>query len=154
MTETSQAVGDWQRERRWLGYAGLVPFVLCVLIMTLADATDWREVATDTLRNYAAVIASFLGAVHWGAAADARDGLHHARLRWGIMPALIAWTLTLLPDVAAFAGFVVLYALILIVDRYLLPVLDDHYRQLRLQLSLVVIALLIVASLSVAGGQS
>lgn len=152
MTTTAEASVEWQRERRWLGYAGLIPFLAGLLVLSFSDDAVWRDTAAETLCNYAAVIASFLGAVHWGAAADSRDGLHHARLRWGIMPALLAWTLSTLPDTAAFAGFAVLFALILVVDRYLLPVLDDHYRQLRLQLSLIVVATMLGAALTRAGG--
>lgn len=145
MSSSSTNGSYWQRERRWLGYAGLIPFVTCAAVILYGDSA-WQTTAVDLLRSYAALIASFLGAVHWGVAADSRDGLHHARLRWGVMPALIAWTLLLLPDAFAFAGMAILFALILVVDRYLLPVLDDHYRRMRLQLSLVVIATLIVAA--------
>ncbi|MDJ0741411.1 MAG: DUF3429 domain-containing protein [Gammaproteobacteria bacterium] len=149
MTAVQLTADVWQRERRWLGFAGLLPFLVCVAAIYAGDALA-RTVAIDVLGSYAAVIASFLGAVHWGAAADDRDGLHHARLRWGVMPALIAWTLTMLPPPFAFAGFAVLFTLILVVDRYLLPVLDDRYREMRLHLSLIVIAALLLA----AGGSS
>lgn len=145
MTTAAAAVGDWRRERRWLGYAGLVPFLACLAMLYLGD-TAWRTTAIDLLRNYAALIASFLGAVHWGVAADDSDRGQLARLRWGVMPALIAWTLLMLPEAFAFAGLAILFALILLVDRYLLPVLDDGYRQLRLHLSLIVIATLVAAA--------
>lgn len=149
MNQTTGTGEPWQRERRWLGYAGVIPFAACVGVMLAADDAAWHDVAIDTLRHYAAVIASFLGAVHWGAAADDRDGLHHARLRWGVMPALMAWTLLALPAAYAFAGFAVLFTLILVVDRYLLPVLDDRYRQLRLPLTILVVVAMAVASAAV-----
>ncbi|MCB1722164.1 MAG: DUF3429 domain-containing protein [Chromatiaceae bacterium] len=149
MSDTWTGAGEnWQRERRWLGYAGVIPFATCVGVMLATDDPAWRLVATDTLRHYAAVIASFLGAVHWGVAADDRDGLHHARLRWGVMPALLAWTLLALPPGFAFVGFGVLFTLILVVDRYLLPVLDDHYRQLRLPLTVLVVATMVLAAIA------
>jgi hypothetical protein len=130
-----------------LGYAGLIPFLICTAALAFADDPAWRQVASDTLLNYAAVIASFLGAVHWGFAAAANDDATVARLRWGVMPALIAWVLlAVAPDSLAFAGFAVLFGLILSADRYFLPVLDDAYRQLRLQLSSVVVATLAVAA--------
>ena len=67
MPSDAAPAGDaWQTERRWLGYAGLAPFLACAAVLLLADEPAWRRVAMDTLRNYAAVIASFLGAVHWG----------------------------------------------------------------------------------------
>lgn len=150
MIDTPLIAEPWQRERRWLGYAGVIPFVTCASGMLLADDPGWRTIATDTLRHYAAVIASFLGAVHWGAA-DARDGLHRGRLRWGVLPGLLAWMLLALPATFAFAGFAVLFVLILIVDRYLLPVLDDRYRRLRLPLTGLVVATMIVATFAAEG---
>ena len=150
MTAQRAKGGDsWHSERRWLGYAGLVPFLVCVAVLAVADDPAWRGVAMDTLRHYAAVIASFLGAVHWGMAAQRDDSFTRARLRWGVTPALIALVLlAVTPDSVALLGFAFLFALILIVDRFLLPVLDDTYRQLRVQLSVVVISSLLVAALA------
>jgi hypothetical protein len=134
----------WQRERAWLGYAGLAPFLAGLAALALAADGEVQRLAGDLLRYYAAVIASFLGAVHWGVTAD--DPRQRARLRWGVIPALCAWVLLMLPAAAAFAGFALLFALILGVDRYLLPILDDRYRALRLQLSAVVIAAMLLAA--------
>lgn len=135
----------WQRERTWLGYAGLLPFLAAAIALVVDTDPTRQAVAIDVLRYYAAVIASFLGAVHWGAAAV--DPAHRrARLRWGVMPALIAWTLLLVPANAAFVGFAALFATILYVDYRMLPLLDDRYRQLRIQLSVIVIATLLVVA--------
>jgi hypothetical protein len=68
------------------------------------------------------------------------------RLVWGVTPALLAWTLLSLPLDIAFAGFTCLFAVILVVDCYLLPLLDEDYRRLRLRLSALVIACLLVAA--------
>lgn len=138
--------GDWHNERRLYGFAGLLPFVTCLAVLLLSQDDDWARVAGDVLRTYAAVIASFLGAVHWGAAAGDSSARARARLRWGIMPALLAWTLLALPADAALVGFAAPFTLILVVDRHLLPVLDDSYRHLRLQLSLVVVGSLLIAA--------
>ena len=144
----------WRRERRWLGYAGLLPFLGCLILIWIDSDGALRGVAIETLRGYAAVIASFLGAVHWGVASRADDRLQRARLRWGVTPALLAWALLALPDTFAFAGFAVLFSLILIVDRYLLPVLDEPYRQLRLQLSSVVVVAMLLSAWITSGGAS
>ena len=144
---TASMTQTWQRERAWLGYAGLAPFVGGVIAIALAPDGSAQSLAVDLLRYYAAVIASFLGAVHWGAAAQSDNGLREARLRWGVMPALLAWSLLLVPAVAAFVGFAALFALILFVDCRYLPLLDDAYRRLRVRLSLVVIATLALAAL-------
>jgi hypothetical protein len=140
---------DWQRERAWLGYAGLLPFLVGVALLVGGRDAASMALAADLVRYYAAVIASFLGAVHWGVMTDARDSRRRARLRWGVTPALIAWLLLLLPTAPAFLGFALLFALILGVDRHLLPILDDRYRRLRLRLSAVVIACLLVAAVVV-----
>ena len=136
----------WLRERAWLGYAGLTPFVLGVAALVASPDPGTRSLAADAVRYYAAVIASFLGAVHWGAVSATDDGSHQARLRWGVTPALLAWVLLFLPPHWSFVGFGVLFALILGVDRYLLPLLDDRYRTLRLRLTLVVVVALLVAA--------
>jgi hypothetical protein len=135
-----------RRERRWLGVAGLLPFAACVVLLGIADDPQWQDSAVLTMQNYAAVIAAFLGAVHWGIAAAQTDGRGAARLRWGITPALVAWALLMLPAAVSLIGFAVLFALILIVDLRILPALDDDYRALRQPLSLAVIATLVVAA--------
>src|SRR3990167_1974488 len=50
---------------RTLGHAGLIPFVLLAALLWLVDAAlqAWVAIA---LTAYAALIASFLGGVHWG----------------------------------------------------------------------------------------
>jgi len=137
----------WSRERSWLGHAGLVPFLGCAALLFAIDDPAQAKVAEDALRYYAAVIASFLGAVHWGVAAT--DPEHQrARLRWGVMPSLVAWMLLLLPAKAAFYGFALLFAVILMVDRQLLPLPDPRYRQLRLRLSIAVILTMLTAALT------
>jgi hypothetical protein len=48
-----------------IGFAGLVPFmVLAFLVFILPDPV--RSLIFDILVHYAAVILSFIGAVHWG----------------------------------------------------------------------------------------
>jgi hypothetical protein len=151
---TNQAPsGDlsWPRELRWLGYAGLIPFLACLAVLILANDSAWLARAIEAMRYYAAVIASFLGAVQWGVAGDPGDRLRRARLLWGVMPALIAWVLLAIPGSQAFAGFAILFAFIIGVDLSVLPLLDASYRRLRLKLSAVVIATLITAALVAPG---
>ena len=148
MTDTLDIL--WRRERAWLGYAGLFPFAAALVALVSVTDPAGRTLAIDVMRYYSAVIASFLGAVHWGVAVLDPD-MRRARLRWGVMPALIAWTLLLLPPTAALPGFVVLFAAILYVDWHLLPLPDEHYRPLRAQLSAGVILVLTVASLLLGG---
>lgn len=142
---------SWRRERHWLGYAGLIPFLAGLGGILFADRPAWEAAAYDAMRHYAAVIASFLGAVHWGIAAGSDDDLRTARLRWGVTPALIAWVLLALPTPVALAGFAALFLLVLAVDSRLLPVPDDDYRALRLRLSPIVVIVLLIAAVAAAG---
>lgn len=150
-TEAGSDNPGWQRERQWLGFAALLPFLAGLGVLMSAEDSAWTMLAATGLSHYSAVIASFLGAVHWGIAADPRDRLRRARLRWGVTPALLAWTLLALPVGYALAGFAALFAFILLVDYRLLPALDDAYRRLRLQLSVVVTATLAAAALLAPG---
>jgi hypothetical protein len=135
------------RLRRLLGYAGLLPFVGCLAVMLLAGRQGWQDEAAIQLLYYAALIASFLGAIHWGAALRGEPQLQTARLVWGVTPALMAWSLLSLPPSIAFTGLAALFAFVLLVDCYLLPLLAADYRRLRLRLSTLVIGCLLTAAL-------
>jgi hypothetical protein len=142
---------DLRQRRRFLGYAGLLPFAACLAVLLFSDDRSWLDQATDSMLHYAALIAAFLGAVHWGISATDRQEHQTARLVWGVTPAVVAWFLLRMPDSVALVSFAGLFTLILIVDRHLLPLLDDDYRQLRLRLSALVLVILLVAALTAHG---
>ena len=72
----------WARQ---LGYAGLIPFVVLA-----AGVWVGHPDAADALAAYAATIASFLGAIHWGL--TMRDEVPDTKaLSWGVVPSLVAW---------------------------------------------------------------
>jgi hypothetical protein len=102
---------------RKLGYAGLIPFVLCMSLIWLVhpELQPWVALA---LSAYAATIVSFLGGVHWGLAM--RAGLAGPRsFAWAVVPSLGAWLAMVMP---AYAGLVVLGGLLIacyLVDRRL-----------------------------------
>jgi hypothetical protein len=74
---------------RYLSLAGLLPFVGGALAVWLL-APGWRALAASALLVYAALIASFLGGIHWGLVM--RDSQAHARiLLWGVSASLLAW---------------------------------------------------------------
>lgn len=85
-----------------LGYGGLLPFGLGALGLLLAPSGHalWQTL----LLAYAAIILSFVGALHWGFAmgADASDapGLYS----WSVVPALLGWVALLLPGVLPLLG--------------------------------------------------
>jgi hypothetical protein len=87
------------RPVRWLGLAGLLPFLATALLAWTAPA-EWRGVALYALAAYGAVILSFLGAVHWGLALGApaaEAAVTAPRLGFGVLPSLLAWFALLLP---------------------------------------------------------
>lgn len=96
---------------RRLGYLGLIPFVTGAAAVCTGHAP-----AAHGLAAYAATIASFLGAIHWGLTMREAQP-NNAALAWGVMPSLIAWVALLLPTAA---GLYLLAGLLLVcwgVDR-------------------------------------
>lgn len=102
---------------RWLGYGGLIPFYAPVLALWIR-VPGYELAALQLLFAYASVILSFLGAVHWGRAL-AGDSVNPdwQRLGWSVVPALLGWGLTLLPDLRlVILGFAIAFALAYFVD--------------------------------------
>lgn len=71
-----------------LGYAGLLPF-FAGAILTLPLAGACRPWGTIVLMGYGAIILSFMGGVHWGAAMM-RDDLTTQTLGKSVAPSLVA----------------------------------------------------------------
>jgi hypothetical protein len=82
-----------------LGFAGLLPFVLLALGVWVAEPGQ-RAFAGLALAGYGAVIASFLGAIHWGLVMRDAPQQSLALLGWGVTPSLLAWVALMLspPD--------------------------------------------------------
>lgn len=118
-----------------LGHAGLVPFVAGALAVWGAPE-PWRPGAASALLAYAAVIASFLGGMHWGMAL--RAPANAGRLWWGIAASLAGWAGLLLPPAP---GLLLCAALLLAcyaVDHRLYPAAGAaDWLPLRLRLSAV-----------------
>ena len=110
-------------EGRWvhrLGYAGLFPFVSGALLMFLV-APDVQPLVAIALTAYGAVIASFLGGIHWGLGLRENSSLRTFHLLWGVTPSLLAWVAVIMP---AYAGLPLLALLLLacyLVDRKTWP---------------------------------
>ncbi len=122
----------------WLGYGGLLPFVVPALVL----ATDPHHTALwlRALLGYGAVILSFVGALHWGfamahPAVAARQGA--ALYGWSVVPSLAGWVALLLEPTAGaallVAGFVAHALQDLRLSRYL--ALPPWYLPLRAQLT-------------------
>jgi hypothetical protein len=122
---------------RRLGYAGLVPFVLLAVLLWTVRADAQGPVAL-ALVGYGAVIASFLGGVHWGLAGQlpAQDAKWH--YVWGVLPSLLGWVAVVLPATAglALAGLTLLACYLVDVRSYP-PVGWAAWLPMRLRLTVV-----------------
>jgi hypothetical protein len=84
-----------------MGFGGLIPFVLLALGVWLADPA-YRAFAGLALLGYGAVIASFLGAIHWGLVmrhSSINSPAPLSVLAWGVSPSLVTWVALLLGPV-------------------------------------------------------
>jgi len=120
-----------------LGYVAAVPFVAVAALAWLGGA-EWHALALRALVAYAAVVASFIGAIHWGlgfAQAEPRAGL----FLWGVVPSIAAWGSLLVAPGVGLAVDAVLLLTCYFVDRAVYP---EHgaERWLPLRLRLTVVA--------------
>jgi hypothetical protein len=130
-----------------LGSAGLIPFVMPVLVMLMGPEA-WQPWGASVLQGYAVVILSFLGAVHWGAALWETDTAQLWRcLGWSVTPALLAWAALMLPLawswVVLLGGFSAQY----IMDRHTVQInrMPPWYTELRRWLTYGVVLILSLA---------
>ena len=128
----------------WLGYGGLAPFL--ALAAGAVGAGMHADLCRAALFSYAAVILSFVGALHWGIALTAphMDARQRAGLYgWSVVPALLAWpALLVYAEPATFiliGGFIAHYwqDLRLVRKTAAQRLLPDWYLPLRLQLTVV-----------------
>lgn len=132
---------------RWLGYAGLLPQILCVALV--ASGNEYRFTALFMGFVYAVVIFSFLGGVWWGQAISAGKPAKAAVYILAVLPSLIGAALFFPLNIGwEWPGPALLYlgafiALSPMVDRALGFAARD-FMALRWQLSLGLGALTIV----------
>ncbi|HSP01811.1 MAG TPA: DUF3429 family protein [Thioalkalivibrio sp.] len=134
------------------GYAGLLPFAPGGLMLLIPGLPLPEGFGAGWLLAYGAVIATFLGAVHWGEALAGRYGAGEVggAAVWAVIPSILAWITLLLPTTWALPGQVLLFGLILGVDRRYGArlVWPGYYRRLRIILSTTVMILLGIAWLA------
>lgn len=135
----------------WLGYGGLLPFAGLAAAAVLGG--DYAPLAGHGLRDYGAVILSFVGAINWGFAMTIGTLSERRRTElwiWSVIPALVAWVaLFLLPATSSAVlviGFIVQYWQ----DRRLAreTVLPAWFIPLRLRLTIGAILCLTVGALA------
>ncbi|ALV08521.1 DUF3429 domain-containing protein [Roseateles depolymerans] len=119
-----------------LGYAGLIPFVLGT-ILTWLVRDEAHVYAVRGLTNYAAVIVSFLGAIHWGLAF--RQSIPSpSPYVWGVVPSLVAWVASMMQPDAGLVVHGVMLIVCYLVDRRLYPAMGaGAWLTLRFRLSAV-----------------
>lgn len=134
-----------------LGYGGLAPFAFFG-VAAWFGSSDWQPFALHALAVYAAVILSFLGAIHWGLSlADRRHQvLGLAGPVWAVLPSIVAWAALLLPSTPGLAVLLVLFPLVLWVDRASLRALalPPGYLTLRGYLTLGAVLFLLSGTLA------
>lgn len=120
-----------------LAYAGLLPFIGGALLIWLVHADETLPFAAQALSAYAALVASFLGGIHWGLALRQAEP-SPLLLAWGVVPSLVAWMAVMMP---ASSGLVLAGVLLLAtwgVDRKVYPRHGAaHWLTLRFRLSLL-----------------
>jgi len=133
----------------WLGYGGLIPFVTLALAATLGG--PYSGECDRALRDYAAVILSFVGALHWGFATMSREMAAGAKSRafaWSVIPSLLAWAALLLAPTPSSLLLTAGFALHYVMDRRFVKQtpLAPWYLPLRSRLTLVACLCLILGA--------
>lgn len=128
------------RQIHWLGYAGLIPFIVLALLLWLVRA-DLHPFVALALAGWGAVVVSFLGGIHWGIGFRlAASGFQAPRIHfiWGTVPAGLAWIAVMMP---AYAGLPLLGLILIacyLVDRHTWPEAGlGPWLPMRLQLTVV-----------------
>lgn len=136
-----------------LGFAGLVPFVGLSLGCWLVQR-DWLPILVSGQLSYGAAILSFLGGVHWGAAALSSE-ISSTRTRlallWGVTPSLIGVAAGQLLTGIGFAVMTAAFIVVYLVDKrlYAWYRLPDWLLVLRFRLTCVVVAALALTLVAV-----
>jgi glutaredoxin-related protein len=134
------------RLQRLLGYGGVLPFLVGLIVVAAAGEGAVRDWASRLTLGYGAVILSFLGAVHWGRLLE-RGTLQDAPMVafWSVLPAVVGWATLALPVVWAAPVQVLAFVEVYVMDRQLLrrePAAGGYLR-LRARLTGAVASLLL-----------
>ncbi len=118
---TERLMPDVPPAARWLGLAGLIPFVGGAILAWVLPQ-PWAAKAYGAVMLYAAVILSFMGGCRWGfAAAGLGTGPGYLSLGLSTLPALLVWLVFSMPlpfpEVWLMFGFAVLLASDVLVTR-------------------------------------
>ncbi|PPD45489.1 MAG: DUF3429 domain-containing protein [Methylocystis sp.] len=131
---------------RWLGYAGALPFVAGALA-SLARDPNWAPFGHALLVHYGAIILSFMGGVHWGAAM-LRGDEGPGPLGRSVVPSLVALLAALIGGAPGLAILAAGFAGLLVYDERETRAgrLPPWYPFLRRPLSAIVVACLLAGA--------
>ena len=134
---------------RLLGFAGLVPFI--VLSTGVWTTLPIMQNAHFVLMTYAAVILSFMGAVHWGLAMSGSDTTAKVQLGASVLPALLGWVALLIPMLYGYMLLAACFIVLLMADKLASSkrLVPDWYLPMRMILTTIVVLCLLIAALTV-----
>jgi hypothetical protein len=145
MNVQGRAVSRLNTTAEIVSYAGVVPFVLCLLGVALLRDYEYRELAQRIAISYGAAVLSFVGAVHWGLALAGYLPWRPVRIGASVLPALVGVTAAILGGQRGLALLVVGFGVFWLYEhRSVGGELPPDYLSLRRNLSLVVCTLLAV----------
>ena len=143
--ENTGADSRWfamQRQADRLGYGGLIPFVTLAAMYVYFQGEIQHNIG-QALVSYGAVIISFLGATHWGAATSGANLVNPTRLMlFSVLPALLGWMAVMLP---------LIYGLsVILASLCTIYLVDSRWGSLHVRYLILRRRLTVIASLSVA----
>jgi len=145
MNAQGRAVSRLNTTAEIVSYAGVLPFVLCLLGVALLRDYAYRELAQRIAISYGAAVLSFVGAVHWGLALAGYLPWRPVRIGAAVLPAIVGVTATILGGQRGLALLVVGFGVFCLYEhRSVGGELPPDYLSLRRNLSLVVCTLLAV----------
>lgn len=128
-----------------VSYAGVAPFMLCLLGIALPADYGVRELAQRIAISYGAVVLAFAGGVHWGLALAGHMDWRPVRIGGAVLPALVGAAASVLGGQRGLALLVVGFGLFWLYEhRSVGAELPAAYVSLRRNLSLAVCTLLAI----------
>ncbi len=133
----------------WIGYVGLIPFLTLAFAIWLLPQAFFLQLH-QALLSYAAIILSFMGAIHWGLAMAAKEFVGRLQFAISVIPALIAWFASLTSPTWNYSILLITFVCLCIFDNYMVKILraPRWYPVLCIPLTSVAAVSLIIAQLS------
>lgn len=131
-----------------IGYCGLVPFVGLSVFYSTVEDSQRAGFVLSALMAYAAIILSFVGAIHWGRSLHEPHMVRSNLLQIiSIIPTLMAWVALLMPPQIGLVVLIIGFAILYLFDR--LQYRELYWMQkIRFNLSMGVIFTLLVSLLA------